>query len=84
VESGLRPKASEIPLPEPTNFPFGDTQESSGMSFVLILRIIALAIEPRSLAVGESERLFYQILSINHEHGFTAVFAVRAAAILMG
>jgi hypothetical protein len=35
------------------------------------------------LAVGESERLFYQILFINHEHGFTAAFAVRAAAILM-
>jgi hypothetical protein len=35
------------------------------------------------LAVGESERLFYQILSINYELGFTAVFAVRVAAILM-
>ena len=40
VASGFRPKVTEISLPAPPNFPFGDDQDSSTMSFVLILRII--------------------------------------------
>jgi hypothetical protein len=39
VESGFRPSASETSLPNPTNFPLGDHQEVSVMSFVLTLRI---------------------------------------------
>lgn len=38
VDSGLRPKASEISLPAPENFPLGDDQENSSMSLVFILR----------------------------------------------
>src|SRR2546427_10948661 len=43
VDWGLRPKASEISLPAPTNFPFGEVQDSSTISFVLTLRIDRLA-----------------------------------------
>src|SRR5206468_12857196 len=39
VERGLRPNASEISLPKPPNFPFGEDQLSSARSFVLTLRI---------------------------------------------
>ena len=36
VDRGLRPRASEISLPAPTNLPLGDVQVSSGSSFELI------------------------------------------------
>ena len=39
MDFGLRPKASEICLPAPENFPFGDVQTSSSTSFVLTLSI---------------------------------------------
>src|SRR5580765_6935477 len=39
VESGFRPKATEISLLAPPNFPLGEDQVSSTMSLVLILRI---------------------------------------------
>src|ERR1700674_5924332 len=39
VDFGLRPRASETPMPAPLNFPFGDVQVSSVMSLVLTLRI---------------------------------------------
>src|SRR4051794_18512374 len=39
VDRGFRPNSSETSLPEPANFPFGDDQLTSAMSFVLTLRI---------------------------------------------
>jgi hypothetical protein len=39
VDSGLRPNASEISLPAPMNFPFGEDQVSSAIFVVLTLRI---------------------------------------------
>lgn len=40
VENGCRPSASETCLPAPMNFPFGDDQDNSGMSFMFTLRMI--------------------------------------------
>src|SRR5437660_11067356 len=37
VDSGLRPSSSEISLPAPTNFPFGDDQVTSTIFVVLTL-----------------------------------------------
>src|SRR6202022_1724694 len=39
VDSGLRPNATEISLLAPPNFPFGEVQDSSAISFRLILRM---------------------------------------------
>ena len=39
VESGFRPSSSEISLPAPTNFPFGDDQVTSTIFVVLTLRM---------------------------------------------
>src|SRR5215208_7053281 len=39
VECGLRPNASEISLPAPANFPFGDDHVTSTISVVLTLCI---------------------------------------------
>src|ERR1700730_8368779 len=40
LDSGLRPTATEISLLAPPNFPFGEDQDSSGISLVLILRML--------------------------------------------
>src|SRR5215467_4171230 len=40
VDSGLRPKATEISFFAPSNFPFGEVQASSATSFTLTLRIL--------------------------------------------
>src|SRR5260221_5432845 len=40
VDVGLRPNDSEICLPEPPNFPFGDDQVRSIISFVFTLFIV--------------------------------------------
>src|ERR1035441_5177901 len=45
VDCGLRPNSSETSLPAPTNFPLGEDQVTSAMSFVLIFRIGSLPIE---------------------------------------
>jgi hypothetical protein len=37
VDSGLRPNASEISLPAPLNFPFGEDHVSSAIFVVLTL-----------------------------------------------
>lgn len=40
MERGLRPSSSETCFPKPTNLAFGEDQASSGILFVLTLRII--------------------------------------------
>src|SRR5437016_14653332 len=43
VDSGLRPNASEISLPAPLNFPFGEDHVSSAIFVVFTLCIIEVA-----------------------------------------
>jgi hypothetical protein len=40
VDCGLRPNSSEISLPAPTNFPFGDDQVTSAIFVVLTLFMV--------------------------------------------
>jgi len=41
VDCGSRPNSSEISLPLPPNFPFGDNHETSSIFFVFTLRMNA-------------------------------------------
>src|SRR4030095_2634515 len=56
VEWGLRPSASEISLPAPANFPFGEDQDSSASSLVLIF-CIGFGGAHSAIASRDDERL---------------------------
>src|SRR5258706_12803739 len=61
VDSGLRPNASEISLPAPLNFPFGEHHVSSAIFVVLTLfisEVVNAKRKPREAAAKDSRMQF--------------------------
>src|SRR5437667_107087 len=78
VDSGLRPNASEISLPAPLNFPFGEDHVSSAIFDVEILRIPP-GKAPYSYHSHSAQWEFYHVISgsgvVRHKDGTTPIEA---------